>query len=219
MWDWLGDSSVVRCARQVIGGMLCAACYTDHGLGNGRNPGQVLDTTRTRSCVDSQAHRNTAHLAEEIIMTIPTPHEFPVHLIFGASGGIGSEVARRLAASGATVALASKSSDRLDELARQLGAPKWDLDMNEPTRVELVVTDVVERFGRLDGVANCIGSLLLKAAHLTSFEEWNAVIAANLTSAFAVVRSAAKAMRQHGGSIVLVVGGLGRLRCGSGRGG
>ena len=43
--------------------------------------------------------------------------------------------------------------------------------MHEPTRVESVGTAVVERFGRLDGIANCIGSLLLKAAHLTSFED------------------------------------------------
>jgi len=150
-------------------------------------------------------------LAQEIAMSGQTLNESPVHLIFGASGGIGSEVARRLAASGATVALASRPSDRLDELARQLGAPKWDLDMNEPTRVESVVTDVVERFGRLDGVANCIGSLLLKAAHLTSFEEWNAVITANLTSAFAVVSSAAKAMRPRGGSIVLVSSAAARI--------
>ena len=140
-----------------------------------------------------------------------TSNESPVHLIFGASGGIGSEVARRLAASGATVALASRPSDRLDELARQLGAPKWDFDMHEPTRVESVVNEVVERFGRLDGVANCIGSLLLKAAHLTSFEEWNAVITANLTSAFAVVSSAAKAMRPRGGSIVLVSSAAARI--------
>ena len=132
------------------------------------------------------------------------PGTAPVHLIFGASGGIGSAVCRRLAASGATVALASRPSERLDELARDLDAPKWEFDAGDPTRIESVVSGVVERFGRIDGVANCIGSLLLKSAHITSFEEWDAVIAANLTSAFAVLRSAAKAMRQQGGSIVLV---------------
>lgn len=144
-------------------------------------------------------------------MATPTLREPPVHLIFGASGGIGSELARRLAASGATVALASRPSDRLDELARQLETLKWDCDMNEPSRVGSVVTEVLERFGRLDGVANCVGSVLLKAAHLTSFEEWNAVITANLTSAFAVVSAAAKVMRQHGGSIVLVSSAAARL--------
>ena len=139
------------------------------------------------------------------------PIESPVQLVFGASGGIGSEVSRRLAAYGATVALASRPSDRLDQLAGQLNAPKWDLDVQEPTRIEAVVSEVVERFGRLDGVANCVGSLLLKPAHLTSFEDWDAVIRTNLTSAFAVVASAAKAMRQRGGSIVLVSSAAARV--------
>lgn len=144
-------------------------------------------------------------------MASDTPSESPVQLVFGASGGIGSEVCRRLAAAGATVALASRPSDRLHQLAEQLNAPKWDLDVQEPTRIEAVVSEVVERFGRLDGVANCVGSLLLKPAHLTSFEDWDAVIRTNLTSAFAVVASAAKAMRHRGGSIVLVSSAAARV--------
>jgi 3-oxoacyl-[acyl-carrier protein] reductase len=155
--------------------------------------------------------RDSAILEANRNMASDIPNESPVQLIFGASGGIGSEVCRRLSDSGATVALASRPSDRLDQLARQLNAPKWDLDVHEPTRIEAVVSEVVERFGRLDGVANCIGSLLLKPAHLTSFEDWNAVITANLTSAFAVVASAAKAMWQRGGSIVLVSSAAARV--------
>jgi len=82
-------------------------------------------------------------------MASDIPNESPVQLIFGASGGIGSEVCRRLTASGATVALASRPSDRLDQLARQLNAPKWDLDVHEPTRIEAAVA-----------VASCITWLL-----------------------------------------------------------
>jgi NAD(P)-dependent dehydrogenase (short-subunit alcohol dehydrogenase family) len=54
------------------------------------------------------------------------------------------------------------------------------------------------------GVVNCVGSLLLKPAHLTSDDEWDATIATNLRSAFATVRAAAKTMRSTGGSVVLV---------------
>ena len=97
-------------------------------------------------------------------MASDIPNESPVQLVLGASGGIGSEVCRRLSASGVTVALASRPSDRLDQLAGQLNAPKWDLDVHEPTRIEAVVSEVVERFGRLDGVANCIGSNRLNSA-------------------------------------------------------
>jgi NAD(P)-dependent dehydrogenase (short-subunit alcohol dehydrogenase family) len=134
-----------------------------------------------------------------------------VQLILGAAGGIGSALSRQLAASGATLALAGRPSERLNQLAEELQAEKWELDIADPTRVELVVGEVKERFGRIDGAANCIGSLLLKPAHLTSFEEWNSVISANLTSAFAVVRSAAKTMQSQGGSIVLLSSAAARI--------
>jgi NAD(P)-dependent dehydrogenase (short-subunit alcohol dehydrogenase family) len=61
-----------------------------------------------------------------------------------------------------------------------------------------------ELHGEVNGVANCVGSLLLKSAHLISEEEWDATIAANLKSAFAVVRAAAITMTQKGGSVVLL---------------
>jgi NAD(P)-dependent dehydrogenase (short-subunit alcohol dehydrogenase family) len=62
---------------------------------------------------------------------------------------------------------------------------------------------VVTAHGRLDAAASLIGSLLLKPAHLTSADDWSEVIATNLTSAFALVRAAAPAMRSDGGAIVL----------------
>ena len=68
----------------------------------------------------------------------------------------------------------------------------------------VILKDTASEAGRLDGVANLVGSILLKAAHVTSAEEWQATLAANLTSAFAVVRGGARAMSRSGGSIVLM---------------
>jgi NAD(P)-dependent dehydrogenase (short-subunit alcohol dehydrogenase family) len=135
----------------------------------------------------------------------------PVHLVFGASGGIGSAVCRHLASTGSSVGLASRASNRLDDLAAELDSPKWEFDVGDPSTMESVVAEAVSHFGRLDGVVNCVGSLLLKSAHTTSYEEWDDVIATNLTSAFAVVRSAAKAMRGEGGSIVLFSSSAARI--------
>jgi NAD(P)-dependent dehydrogenase (short-subunit alcohol dehydrogenase family) len=56
----------------------------------------------------------------------------------------------------------------------------------------------------LSGVVNCAGSLLLKPAHQTSQQEFDETVAANLTTAFATIRSAAPILRKSGGSIVLV---------------
>ncbi|NNE69488.1 MAG: SDR family oxidoreductase, partial [Rhodothermales bacterium] len=58
-------------------------------------------------------------------------------------------------------------------------------------------------FGRLDGIVNCAGSILLKPAHLTSEDEFRDTIDTNLITAFFVVKAAARAMMKEGGSIVL----------------
>jgi NAD(P)-dependent dehydrogenase (short-subunit alcohol dehydrogenase family) len=142
--------------------------------------------------------------------TPPLAGEPPAYLLFGASGGIGQATARRLAAAGARVALASRASDRLDALAAELGAPAYPLDAADFDAVEACAAGVREAFGRLDGIANCVGSLLLKPAHLTKSDEWQQTLAANLTSAFAVVRGAAKTMPE-GGAVVLMSSAAGRI--------
>jgi 3-oxoacyl-[acyl-carrier protein] reductase len=128
----------------------------------------------------------------------------PVTLIIGAAGGIGSATARMLVERGHRVALAGRDREALDALARELGgATVHTVDARDIAEVGALIDGVAEEHGRLDGVANLAGSLLLKPAHLTTTDEWHDVIATNLTSAFAVVRAAAPRMREHGGSIVL----------------
>jgi 3-oxoacyl-[acyl-carrier protein] reductase len=128
----------------------------------------------------------------------------PVQLVIGAAGSVGSATVRRLAASGATVVLAGRDEAGMRALADEVGADDVQVvDARDLAAVAGLVDGVVARHGRLDGVANLAGSVLLKPAHLTTPDEWAETIATNLTSAFAVVRSAAPALREHGGSIVL----------------
>lgn len=101
-------------------------------------------------------------------------------------------MARRLAHSGVQLAVSGRDSDRLDALAVELGAWAAPADASDFEDVEEAVSGVVERFGRLDGVTNCVGSFLLKPAHLTRSTEWHETLAANLTSAFAVLRASVK---------------------------
>ena len=135
----------------------------------------------------------------------------PSYVILGATGGIGSVLTRRLAASGARLVIAGRDGDRLAALAGETGATPQLFDATELAAVERCVNVGVERHGGVAGVANCVGSLLLKPVHLTSVEEWNAVLTTNLTSAFAAVRAAARAMLGHGGSIVLVSSAAARV--------
>jgi NAD(P)-dependent dehydrogenase (short-subunit alcohol dehydrogenase family) len=132
---------------------------------------------------------------------LPNPSAF---VVLGASGGIGSEVARTLASAGHKVMLASRGSDRLLKLCEEVQCPRYELDAKSTEEVEACFTAAAEKFGRLDGAVNCVGSVMLKPAHLTSDADWEETIATNLTSSFATVRASAKTMKSAGGSVVLI---------------
>ena len=132
-------------------------------------------------------------------------------IILGASGGIGSEVARRLRIQEQQILLVSRPSDHLQSLADELQAPAEEIDATAIEAVETCFHKAIDAFGRLDGVVNCVGSLLLKPAHLTSESEWQHTMAANLTSAFATVRAAGKTMVKQGGSVVLMSSAAARI--------
>lgn len=127
----------------------------------------------------------------------------PVYLVLGASGGIGANLSRTLASRGGQLVLAARDSDRLRNLAAELSATAYPLDATRISDVDSCLAQVVEKHGRVDGVVNCVGSLLLKPAHATTEDEWLTALNLNLTSAFATVRAAAKVMPQ-GGSVVLM---------------
>ena len=129
----------------------------------------------------------------------------PVTLVLGATGGIGAALTRRLAAAGHDLVIGARSADRLSALAGETGAAAFTLDATTPDGVESLVQHALDAHGRLDGLVNCVGSILLKPAHLTSPDEFEEVIRVNLLSAFLALRAAAKPMqKQKAGSIVLV---------------
>ncbi len=123
-----------------------------------------------------------------------------VTVVIGGGGGIGSEVARRL---DGFVVVAGRTRADLDAVADETGAAVRELDARDLGAVATAFEEVVEEHGRLDGVVNCAGSVVLKPAHLTTPDEWNEIVATNLTTAFATVRAAGSVMGD-GGSVVLV---------------
>lgn len=116
-------------------------------------------------------------------------------LIVAAGSAIGQAVSTLLRAQGYTVLTAARTASRI--------TPDFLLDAADFDAVDATVGAAKARLGHLDGVVNCAGSLLLKPAHLTSFEQYQAVITASLTTAFAVTRACGKHMTT-GGSLVLI---------------
>lgn len=124
--------------------------------------------------------------------------EGTAHLVLGGAGGIGSALARQLTAAGARVMLAGRRAEPLGALGAELGAPHAVVDAARFAEVEAVAARAAAEFGRLDGVACCVGSLLLKPAHLTSEEELDQTLAANVRTAFAAVRAGARSLPAGG---------------------
>ena len=142
-------------------------------------------------------------------------HDQPVYLLVGGAGGIGSALARRLIARGAALVLAGRDESRTRARAAELHAQAQaaharsafseTVDATSFQQVKDLVARVLEVHGRLDGVANLAGSILIKPVASVSEAEFHETINQNLTSAFAVVRAAARPMQKAGrGSIVLM---------------
>lgn len=132
-------------------------------------------------------------------------------ILFGATGGIGSATARRLVREGRSVLLAARNQEKLDQLAQELGAPVVIVNADDSGSIEAAFASCANQFGSVSGAVNCFGSLLLKPAHLTTDADWQQTLTTHLFSSFAIVRAAAKTMRQGGGSIVLISSAAARI--------
>ncbi len=134
-----------------------------------------------------------------------------VTILFGGAGGIGAVLAGQLFKAGGTVVLVSRNEERLATAAEETGAKYMVADAGKSAEVDAVFTEILQKHGRIDAVANCIGSILLKPAHLTSDDEWASTISTNLTTSFHIVRAAVRVMqKQQGGSIVLLASAVAR---------
>lgn len=117
-------------------------------------------------------------------------------LVTGASGGIGSAVATALAAQGARVALSGTREDALAAVAAGLGGDPVILPCNlsDGAAVDGLVPRAVEALGQLDILVNNAGVTRDNLAMRMKDEEWDQVIAVNLTAAFRLIRAASKPM-------------------------
>jgi 3-oxoacyl-[acyl-carrier protein] reductase len=126
-------------------------------------------------------------------------------LVTGATGGLGGAIARALHAQGATVALSGTRRAALDELAGALGERVHIVEANlaDKDAVEALVPAAEAAMGGLDILVNNAGVTRDNLFLRMKDEEWDTVIAVNLTAAFRLSRAAVKGMmRRRYGRIV-----------------
>lgn len=117
-------------------------------------------------------------------------------LVTGASGGIGSAIARGLAAHGARLALSGSNEVKLAEFAATLGGDHVALacNLSDGAAVDGLVPRAVEALGGLDILVNNAGITRDNLAMRMKDDEWSDVIRVNLEAAFRLCRAAAKPM-------------------------
>lgn len=132
-----------------------------------------------------------------------------IALVTGASRGIGRAISVLLAARGATVVAAARGDharETVDAITAAGGrAEAASLDVTDRAAVEALMADVLERHGRLDVLVCNAGITRDQLMLRMKREDWDQVIATNLTAAFTCAQAALKPMlRQRAGRIIAI---------------
>jgi NAD(P)-dependent dehydrogenase (short-subunit alcohol dehydrogenase family) len=143
-----------------------------------------------------------------------------VSLVTGAAGAIGQAIAHRLAASGSRVVYADYA-DATAAAAKSPGAIAMRMDVTNRTEIDAAIEGTLAEFGRLDILVNNAG--VNTAKHRVTIdefprEEWDRIIAVDLTGLYEVSQAAARVMRRQGsGRIINIASVFGvvaaRLQC------
>ena len=117
-------------------------------------------------------------------------------LVTGASGGIGSAIAKTLVAQGARVALSGTREEALKAVAAEIGGDAVILPCNlgDPQAVDGLIPRAVEALGKIDILVNNAGVTRDNLVMRMKDEEWDQVISVNLEAAFRLIRAATKPM-------------------------
>jgi short-subunit dehydrogenase len=136
-------------------------------------------------------------------------------LITGATGGIGSHVARLLAAGGAELFLTGRRSDALSELADALRIPAsrvFTAELSDPDMVQSLADRVLEQLGSIDILINAAGIGIIKPFEQLTTEDFKKTLDSNLVSTFLLVKAFLPGMKQAGkGLIINIPGVLGKV--------
>lgn len=127
-------------------------------------------------------------------------------LVTGGGTGIGRACARAIVAGGGRVTICGRREDVLERAAQELGPlASWvRCDVADDASVEAAITTAVERNGRLSLAVNAAGVGSAGSILRTSTAEFAQTLEVNLLGVFRALQAEARAMREHGGSIVNV---------------
>jgi NAD(P)-dependent dehydrogenase (short-subunit alcohol dehydrogenase family) len=130
-----------------------------------------------------------------------------VAMVTGAGRGIGRATAIELATMGFQLALVSRTGGELEATAELCGgnAKAFICDVSDPGRVDKLVQDVLDVFGRVDALVHCAGAVVMRPIEALTPEEWRAMIDTNLSAVYFFCRRLWPVWRKIGGGVVVNV--------------
>jgi NAD(P)-dependent dehydrogenase (short-subunit alcohol dehydrogenase family) len=144
----------------------------------------------------------------------PSPSK--VALVTGAARGIGLAVAKRFLAEGWRVALLDIEEQLLRGAVAGLASPERTMalhcDVSDAGAVNAAMAALSGRFGRLDALVNNAGVAVFAPLLETSDQDWERVLAVNLTGPFLCAKAAAPLMREHGGGAIVNITSISAVR-------
>jgi len=140
-----------------------------------------------------------------------------VALVTGASQGIGRACALKLSQSGATLALAARNQEKLQELVGEIEATggkaaAFSLDVGDEEQIKSVFKSVVSQFGKIDILVNNAGITRDQLVMRMKRADWDSVINTNLTSAYLCTQQAISSMlKQRWGRVINITSIFGQM--------
>jgi 3-oxoacyl-[acyl-carrier protein] reductase len=133
-------------------------------------------------------------------------------VVTGSTRGIGRAIAEQLAAAGAAVGVVGRDQARADEVAKTLGAAARGLacDMTDAASVRAMISAAESAFGAVDILVNNAGMTRDNLLIRLSDDDWNTVLAVNLTGAFVAAQAVLKGMmKRRSGRIINITSVVG----------
>lgn len=133
-------------------------------------------------------------------------------LLIGATGGIGSAIARELTKEGVRVILVSRSTKELDNLSRELGAEKaYTCNLLDRASIRNLGNNLRKNFEKVDALINAAGIGIYKSFEDASFDDWEVSFGLNVNANFLVTKEVFPLLKKSKKGIVVSLGsGMGK---------